>query len=168
MQPMSPACQRAFDRSLKSHFLTADIRGEMLIKRATSPPASKPKVSTKKTKRQPAKAKAMVKSKQNEVGLLIVIQDQLRRDTPCFIGWCENGGVSALLDRVQFGSPLPLAVTGFFTTMRRDRTWHYKALKSSRTTTDNSNWYDMTKHVAKYLAALRTEFDETETDGNVT
>jgi hypothetical protein len=112
-----------------------------------------PRLKMKQTPRFPTPA-----PDPGEHGWLLFIRDQLQQDAPVFIGWCpskDHGAASDLLDRVQFGSPLPLVIVGMFPVSRAIGYSHVKALKAARTTTDNASWYRQTPQVLAWLGELR-------------
>ena len=139
MKPMSLACQRAFARS------------EAMANRIIEP---KPAAKKKKTK-----AKMAVKA--IEAGLLVVIGNQLDRDSPVFIGWCASDGVADLLRRLQFGNPAPLAlILPPARASEKDALKYRNAFVHHRSSPDNANWYSMSATVRTHLDQLKTEEDD--------
>ena len=99
---------------------------------------------------------------------VLFIGDQMRDDGHIFLDWCAADGVSDLLQRVQFGSPLPLAILHFFAATRYEVEAHKKSLVNFKARADTTNWLKRTPTLNAHIQKMRDDAygaeDEEEAD----
>lgn len=99
------------------------------------------------------RAVAKTKTSKSFPGWMLIIGAE--KDSHLFVGWAPHGGVQALCDRVQFGSPREMEVRYFFKADEAAVAHWQKVLAIYRSSHVGANWFH--RSAASHFEDLRDE-----------